>query len=190
MFAAQVEGEPISRIDFTGPSTRPSLDSQSSRPSSQPIIPGLTAEQVHRLMSLIETPKPGYEKLSGMNNWILDSGASYHMTGNLAQLSNVEHTRPIPIRLPNGGYSMTIKHGSVQFSPKLTLHDVLFVPNLDSSLISIAQLIEEVFYTVTFTKKLCEIQDHTTRSPIGLGEQRRGVYLLKEALYQKFELIK
>jgi len=59
------------------------------------------------------------------------------MTGNLAQLSNVEDTRLIPIRLPNGGYSMATKHGSIQFSPKLTLHDVLFVPDLDCSLISI-----------------------------------------------------
>ena len=72
MFAAQVEGEPISRIDFTGPSSRASLDSQITA-----VIPGLTAEQVHHLMSLIETPKLGYEKLSGMNNWILDSGVSY-----------------------------------------------------------------------------------------------------------------
>ena len=90
------------------------------------------------------------------------------MTGNLAQLSNVEGTRPIPIRLPNGGYSMATKRGSVQLSPKLTLYDVLFVPDLDCNLISIAQLIEELFCTVTFTKKLCVIWDHITRSPIGL----------------------
>ena len=123
-----------------------------------------------------------------MSNWILDSGASQHMIGNLDQLSIVEGTRPIPIRLPNGGVSMATK--CVQLSSRLTLHGVLFVPDLDCNLISIAQLIEELFYTVTFTKKLCVIQDHTTRSPIGLGEQRKEYIYSMRLPYQMSRLIK
>jgi len=80
-----------------------------------------------------------------MSNCILDSGALCRTTGNLAQLSNVDDTRPIPIRLPNGDYSIATERGSVQLSPKLILHDVLFVSDLDCSLISITELIEELF---------------------------------------------
>jgi len=33
------------------------------------------------LLSLINIPKEGYEKLSGKSLWMIDSGASCHMTG-------------------------------------------------------------------------------------------------------------
>jgi len=34
-------------------------------------IPLLTNDQVHRLLSLIELTKPGFEKLSGNSSWII-----------------------------------------------------------------------------------------------------------------------
>jgi len=38
--------------------------------------PGLMTEQIQRLLSLINVPKSGCDKLSGKSEWILDSGAS------------------------------------------------------------------------------------------------------------------
>jgi len=51
--------------------------------------------------------------------------------------------------------------------------------------ISIAQLLKELFCVVTFTRGLCVIQYHTTRSSIGVGKQRRGVYLYKTTSLEK-----
>ena len=53
-----------------------------SSTADQPTIPGVTTEQVQHLMSLIEPVKPENEKLIGNDSWMLDSGASAHMTGN------------------------------------------------------------------------------------------------------------
>lgn len=49
--------------------------------------PGLSSEQIEKLLSLIEVPKLGCDKLSGKSEWLLDSGASYHMTGDINSLS-------------------------------------------------------------------------------------------------------
>jgi len=56
------------------------------------------------------------------------------------------------------------------------LKDVLCVPQLCCNLISIAQLIDDLFCSITFTKKLCMIQDLTMRILIGVGEPRKGEY--------------
>jgi len=55
---------------------------------SQATLTVFTAEQIQKLLSLIEMSKSGYEKLSGNEKWILDSGASRHRTGNLKALTN------------------------------------------------------------------------------------------------------
>ena len=142
---------------------------------------GFTPEQVQRILSLIETPKSTPEKLSGKENWLLDSGASCHMTGSLSLMHDIHDVELISVELPDGSVTMATKGGSISLNSKLRLNHVLYVPGLNCSLISIAQLIDENFCDVTFTKKLCVIQDPTTRSPIGVGEPRRGVYYLKKS---------
>ena len=56
-----------------------------------------------------------------------------------------------------------------------------FFPGLNCNLISIAQLVDDNMCEVTFNKQLCVIQDLTMRSPIGVGELQRGVYLFQIA---------
>ena len=46
-------------------------------------IPGLSSEQVQCLLNLIDGPTGGYKKLSGNVSWMLDSGASTHMKGDV-----------------------------------------------------------------------------------------------------------
>jgi len=68
----------------------------------------------------------------------------------------------------------------VKLNSSITLLNVLFVPGLTCNIISIAQLIDDLICTVTFTPKLCVIQDLSLRSTIGVGKQRIGVYLFQE----------
>ena len=91
----------------------------------------------------------------GKSKWLLDSGASYHMTGELRKLAQDAH--PIIVNMPNGQHSVATKRGMVQLNSNVTLHDVLYVPNLNCNLISIAQLVDELFCAVTFAHKLCVI---------------------------------
>jgi len=67
------------------------------------------------------------------------------MTGFLGLLYEVQDLEPISVELPNGTETMATKTGSIFLSPKLKLKNVLFVPGLNCSLISTAQLIEEIF---------------------------------------------
>jgi len=67
---------------------------------------------------------------------------------------------------------------------------MLFVPSLNCSLILIAQLIEDLSCNVTFTRKLCVVQDPTMKTLIGLGEHRRGVYFYKAGATAKIQVNK
>lgn len=58
--------------------------------------------------------------------WILDSGASDHMTGRLDFLQNIIDISPQSIRLPNGKQVWTSKVGIVYFG-QCKLKNVLYV---------------------------------------------------------------
>ena len=110
----------------------------------------------------------------------LDSGASCHMTENINLLRDIHEVLPIEVQLPNGAYTSAIKRGFAYLSPNITLKDVLYVPKLNCNLISVGQLIDDLSCIVTFTNQHCVIQDLISRSPIGVGESKRGVYYFKD----------
>ena len=58
-----------------------------------------------------------------------------------------------------------------------------YVPNLNCNLISVANLCNDLNCTVTFSYEYCVLQDGTSRTLIGIGEQRDGVYFYKEAYW-------
>lgn len=151
-------------------------------------IPGLSAEQVQRLLTLLDT-SPSSEHLHGKNSsdssvWLLDSGASHHMTGTLEYLFDCIDLPPSPVSLPNGVQTLATKQGSVNLASGLVLRNVLYVPNIKCSLISIGRLISDNTCLVTFTDCLCVIQDRTSRMPIGLGKFQHGVYYFRPVTQQ------
>ena len=101
----------------------------------QAATPGLSSEQVQKLLSLIDTPKLGYETLTGKALWMLDSGVSCHMTGDLNLIENVRDVRPIGVGLPDGKENMANKKGTVKLSKNLKLNNVLYTPDLRCNLI-------------------------------------------------------
>jgi len=92
----------------------------------------LTSKQVEILLSLIDSPKNGYEKLSGEPPWMIDSGTSKHMIGDLCLLTNTKAISPIIIDLPNGDQTIATKQGSVALG-SFGLSDMLYVHKLSSS---------------------------------------------------------
>ena len=123
----------------------------------------LTSTQIEQLMKLLPStsktaPSDTDEELdipyAGMvtcyhvdhepSLWIIDSGASDHMTGDLKLLH-----KPVPmqhhstINLLNG-HSSHISHiGHVQLQNSLTLQNVLYVPDFKHNLLSVQQLSKE-----------------------------------------------
>jgi len=74
-------------------------------------------------------------------SWIVDSRASYHMTGNITVFNNYspchDHST---VQITDGTLSKVVGKGSVVISEDITLNSVLYVPKLDCNLLSISKL--------------------------------------------------
>ncbi|XP_010274487.1 PREDICTED: uncharacterized protein LOC104609798 [Nelumbo nucifera] len=151
---------------------------------------GLTNEQWSHFLNLLNSCKPNTnEKLTGMN-WIIDTGASHHMIGNLNHLHDTETVTGCPVGLPDGKRVMAIKKGTVILNKHMKLTNVLYVSRLNCNLISVSQLLEESNCNIQITNKFCVVQDRTSRMAIGAGELREGLYYFKDACSSKFHKAK
>ncbi|KNA05415.1 hypothetical protein SOVF_190600, partial [Spinacia oleracea] len=165
----------------TGSSTTVPPITESDRAS----IPSMSNEQWQLLFSSMmnsATANSSTAKLDGKSlstRWLIDSGCSNHMSGNRSMFSTLTDATHSPVGLPNGKQVMATKEGTVILSENLTLSNVLYVPDLKCNLISVSQLLVNSHCNVTFTNKLCVIQDRNSRTLIGAGEQSDEVYWFK-----------
>nr|GMC97570.1 retrovirus-related Pol polyprotein from transposon TNT 1-94 [Ipomoea batatas]GMC97572.1 retrovirus-related Pol polyprotein from transposon TNT 1-94 [Ipomoea batatas] len=121
------------------------------------------------------------ETMTGKDDmWIIDTGASNYMTGNVNILHNVSNMTGCPVGLPDGRSTVATKKGLVNLDERLKMHNVLYVPELNCNLISVSQLIDDSNCIAQFTKDLCVIQDRTSRMLIGAGERRNGLYYFRK----------
>jgi Integrase core domain/GAG-pre-integrase domain len=98
------------------------------------------------------------------------------MTGEYEHLSDVCKLAPSFVELPNGTQTVAEHEGSVRLSGGIVLKRVLYVPSLNCSLISLGKLIKDNDCFVTFTNESCIVQDCTSRTLIGVGEHKNGIY--------------
>eukprot|EP00170_Pyropia_yezoensis_P001781 contig_7619_g1785 len=88
-----------------------------------------------------------------MDGWIIDSGASHHMTGKMSLLSDVHDIEPITITMANGEDSVATSAGTVTIDivcsgggvVPLNLRDVLVVEPLSVNLFSITAIMQHRF---------------------------------------------
>ena len=119
------------------------------------MIPGLTLEQIQRLLSLLEAPSANGDHLSGNTLWMSDTVASCHMTGNVEDLQGTERILPISIGLPDRTNTMASYQGAINLGKDLSLKGVLYVPSLQCNLISIAKLCKDMRCLITFSDDAC-----------------------------------
>jgi hypothetical protein len=74
------------------------------------------------------------------NTWLLDSGATDHMTFDASNFSHTSSPRRTSIANANGGISPVTGAGSVTLSSSLHLTNTLLVPSLSHKLMSVGQL--------------------------------------------------
>ena len=98
------------------------------------------------------------------------------MTGDLTLLHDVIAIPLSSVMFPNGRDSHATKQGTLRLSKDYSLHDVLFVPDFDCTLISVSKLLKQTGCIAIFTDTLCVLQDRFSRTLIGAGEEREGVY--------------
>ena len=113
------------------------------------------------------------------DTWILDSGATDHMTPNSHVFTTYQPLKTTKqICIANGKTVPIIGHGSVYLSPNITLNHVLHVPQLSDNLLSISQLTRNLHCHAVFSSNVCEFQAMKTRRRIGAARETNGLYCL------------
>jgi len=92
-----------------------------------------------------------------MESWMLDSGVSCHMAGNVSTMNNIEKIVPLAIGLSNGTYTLVHEKGRVVLGEGLRLDNVLCVPKLNYNLVSISKLCKQLNCAVTYFQDSCVI---------------------------------
>nr|GMC69240.1 Retrovirus-related Pol polyprotein from transposon TNT 1-94 [Ipomoea batatas] len=148
-------------------------DEQSLAPPPQP--------QWKALTGLISGTKVSDDPLKGQFDtrlWLIDTGASRHVTGDSTWMTNAKDIFHCHVGLPNGKTVVATQEGSVRLTDKITLNHVLYVPSLSCNLISVSQLNDDMQSSVHFNSYMCAIQDQS-REMIGTGVRRDGLYYFK-----------
>lgn len=113
------------------------------------------------------------------SQWILDSGATEHMT-NSSQLFYTFQpcSKPKQILTANGSLAQVLGQGTINISNNLSLKNVLLVPTLSANLISIHKLIKDLKCYALFSHSGCVLQDQGSGMKIGLAKEKDGLYYL------------
>ncbi|KAG8489218.1 hypothetical protein CXB51_017212 [Gossypium anomalum] len=115
---------------------------------------------------------------NNQSSWILDSGASDHMTGN----STFFHTYTpchdkSQIRIADGSYSPVARVGEVQITENFSLDKFLHVRNLSCNLLSISKLTKDEKVLAEFSAIGCVIQEQKSGRMIGTAKVNDGLYV-------------
>ena len=105
-------------------------------------------------------------------SWIIDTGATYHMTSDANILHSLKTANQTFITSANGSISLVTKECSLSLTSSLNLDHVLVVPSLDYDLLSVSQIIDSLNCSVSFLPLYCLFQDLLTRAVIGCGTRR------------------
>lgn len=157
--------------------------------SEVPSAVSLSETQLQQLLSLLNNQdensnskvnavtQPGLSKIIS-RDWIIDSGATDHITSSSQLLYKDKNCSLPPVLLPSGEQANIDAKGSVSLNSVYYLHDVLSVPTFKVDLMSVSRLTRSLNCSVTFFPYWCILQDLDTRRTIGLGKQRDGLYYL------------
>ncbi|KAJ9557316.1 LOW QUALITY PROTEIN: hypothetical protein OSB04_011930 [Centaurea solstitialis] len=160
----------------------------SGEPADQPPAYTLSEEDYHRLQQLLAsqsispTPRANSAK-SGTSSsldssWVVDSGATHHMTGNRSILSSLHKAFHPPVSLADGSSCPVQGFGSINNSTNLRLSSILFVPKFPNNFCSVSQITKRNNCCAIFFPTHCLFQELGTNRLIGTGIESRGLYHL------------
>jgi hypothetical protein len=99
---------------------------------------------------------------SSLGPWVIDSGASDHVTGNKSLFSSLSTSGFLPsITSANGSQTQSQGIGTVQILPSLSVDSVLYIPGCPFNLLSVNRLTRSLDCIVTFTNSNVTLQDRS-----------------------------
>ena len=111
--------------------------------------------------------------------WILDSGASDHLSCNKNIFSSLTFTSPLPmVTLANGSQTIAKGISSACPLPSLLLTSVFYVPDSPFNYIFISKLTRDLNCLITFSDNFVTLQDQSTGRTIGIKRESQGLFHL------------
>lgn len=111
--------------------------------------------------------------------WILDSGATDHMTRQSQFFSSYKSLAGNhKVRIADGSFATIAGKGTVKISSFLVLQNVLHIPTLSYNLVSVSKLTLDLNCQIIFLPSHCEFQDLTSRKRFGGANLNDGLYTL------------
>ena len=110
--------------------------------------------------------------------WILDSGATDHITSESTLFTHKEPSTISAVNLPTGSSAPITSTGTIPFNQDITLNNVLCVPSFQLNLVSVSKLTAALNCCVLLFPTFCVLQDLVTGKMIGSGKQHDGLYYM------------
>lgn len=118
------------------------------------------------------------DNVHATHTWILDSGASHHMTYLPSLLDNIKKlTTSFQIITHTGISTLVDCIWDISMTNNFILHNMLLTPSFNYNLIFIHILIHDLSCTVTYDQNCCIIHDLLTKKKIGFSNMCEGVYM-------------
>ena len=118
------------------------------------------------------------EPAVSLRAWVLDSGATHHVSHNKDLYIEYRSLENTYVTLPNG-YTVHIEGiGFIQLTDDISLHNVLYIPEFKFNLISVSVLTKTLNSKVSFTSDQWFIQELTRELMIGQGSQVGNLYVM------------
>ncbi|GJR41731.1 putative ribonuclease H-like domain-containing protein [Tanacetum coccineum] len=109
--------------------------------------------------------------------WIIDSGASQHMTYTIINMFNIVDVSKLNMTVghPNGTKALVTHIGSLKLTKNIVIYNVLVVPDYQVSLLSVHSLSKDNKFRVIFDEDTCVIQDSVLKTQVGTGNESNGL---------------
>ncbi|KAD4584697.1 hypothetical protein E3N88_22298 [Mikania micrantha] len=147
---------------------KPRIDFEDIAPC--PIL-GLSGEQYQTFLKLMTHGEDMDEE------WVVDSGASKHITYQRILLDNLKTNKfEAPVIIPNGEAIHVKGKGDLRLNERLNVKGVLLVPEFKCNLLSVRKLTKDLDCAITFFPDFFVMHGLRTGNLIGTGNCSRGLY--------------
>jgi len=193
----------VNQIEMQSSSSRSSEEERTSDMNKQ-TNQSLTYDQVQQLLKILHNSEgrdgrintigeakslqneKGNEKgnMKGNSFWILDTGATDHVTCLKNMFITFRKIKPLKIGLPNGAYVHADYAGTVQLTKNLIIYDVYYIPTFILNIVYVQRLINHSRIQCLFSYDECQIKDILTLKMVGHAKLVDGLYIIVEEIDQ------
>ena len=132
------------------------------------------------ITTLIESGKTNTRFIFSSSTWVIDFGATDHMTSNFSLFTMFQsHPSTSTAILVDGSTSCVLTSGTIHPTPLITLTFVLSLPQFSFNLVSMSKLTRTLNCGISFFLDHCLIQDLSTKRIIDRGCESGGLYILE-----------